>query len=181
MLCFHIVGARNTEDLFNVLNEYWREQFCNCILTQSQVIVDTHPLGKGAFGRVHRGKAKGLVPTDPNKLISVAVKVMIPSTDFDNISSFVGEALVMKNFKHENVLELLGVVMQSSAPPLIVLPVMKHGDLNQFLRSARSTPRRHQSLSTRQLINFGLQISRGMEYLAEKEYVHRDLASRNCM
>ena len=38
-----------------------------------------------------------------------------------------------------------------------------------------------QLLSTRQLVNFGLQIGRGMEYLSNMRYVHRDLATRNCM
>ena len=114
-------------------------------------------------------------------MTSIAIKIMIPSSDFDTISSFVSEAVIMKKFKHDNVLNLLGVVLQPVSPLLIVTPYMKHADLNQFLRSARPTPRRHQALSSRQLINFGLQIACGMEYLAMMGYVHRDLASHNCM
>ena len=114
-------------------------------------------------------------------MTSVAVKIMIPTSDSDTISSFISEALVMKKFQHENVLNLLGVVLQGSQPPLIVTPYMKHADLNQFLRSARATPRRHQTLSSRQLINFGIQIANGMQYLAKSGYVHRDLSTRNCL
>ena len=58
---------------------------------------------------------------------------------------------------------------------------LRYADLNQFLRNARGTPRRHQTISTRQLVNFAVQISCGMEHLASMKYVHRDLSTRNCM
>eukprot|EP00795_Rhopilema_esculentum_P006270 gene6270-11689_t len=167
------------DGLYHVLNDHWRQQFSGYILEQDAVAIDPRPFSKGAYGYVHKGRARILRQED--KVMLVAAKIMKDSMDFETVSAFVSEAVIMSKFDHQNILQLLGVVIQGNAPPMIVMPYMKHGDLNQFLRNARATPRKPQLLSTRQLINFGLQIAKGMEYLANMRYVHRDLATRNCM
>lgn len=39
----------------------------------------------------------------------------------------------MKNFKHPNVLGLVGLSFDANANPLVILPFMKNGDLRSFL------------------------------------------------
>ena len=49
------------------------------------------------------------------------------------MEAFFGEAMVMKDFEHENVLSLIGVSIKGSQP-LVVLPYMEHGDLKTYIR-----------------------------------------------
>uniref|UniRef100_A0A3Q1GMV3 Tyrosine-protein kinase receptor TYRO3 n=1 Tax=Acanthochromis polyacanthus TaxID=80966 RepID=A0A3Q1GMV3_9TELE len=64
--------------------------------------------------------------------------------------------------------------------PMVVLPFMKHGDLHTFLLLSRLGDQPF-DLSLQTLVQFMLDISRGMEYLSSRNIIHRDLAARNCM
>ena len=50
------------------------------------------------------------------------------------MSDFIKEGLVMIDFKHANVLSLIGVVYERKDLPLVVLPYMENGDLCSFIR-----------------------------------------------
>ena len=59
----------------------------------------------------------------------------------DDLESFITESVVMKNFKHRNVLGLVGVsvgIEDEIAKPYIVLPFMVNKDLKKFLQLKRS-------------------------------------------
>jgi len=91
------------------------------------------------------------------------------------MNDFLYEANRMKDFSHANILSLIGVTWDPVKKAMVILPYMKNGDLRSFISNEVNRP------TVRQLITWAIQIADGMEYLASLKFVHRDLATRNCM
>ncbi|XP_067312034.1 tyrosine-protein kinase receptor TYRO3 [Pseudorasbora parva] len=152
------------------------------VLISERLLTLGRMLGKGEFGSVREAFLK----SENNTGQKVAVKVL--KTDINSSSDIeqcLKEAAYMKDFHHPNVIPLIGVSLHRRAQqrlpvPMVILPFMKHGDLHTFLLMSRLGDDPF-TLTQQSLIQFMLDIARGMEYLSNKNIIHRDLAARNCM
>ncbi|XP_023194565.1 muscle, skeletal receptor tyrosine-protein kinase [Xiphophorus maculatus] len=153
-------------------------------------------IGEGAFGRVFQARAPGLLPTEPFTM--VAVKMLKEEASADMQNDFQREAALMAEFDHPNIVRLLGVCAVGK-PMCLLFEYMAQGDLNEFLRrrsptqsvrtisraslSARSfsSDGEAASLTCPEQLSVSKQIAAGMAYLSERKFVHRDLATRNCL
>ncbi|KAM5129343.1 tyrosine-protein kinase receptor TYRO3 [Mantella aurantiaca] len=152
------------------------------VLIQQQQFTLGRTLGKGEFGSVREAQLK----MEDGSLQKVAVKMLKTEIFCSNdIEEFLREAAFMKEFDHPNVCKLIGVSLRSRTKgrlpvPMVILPFMKHGDLHTFLLMSR-IGEEPITLPIQTLIRFMIDICSGMEYLSSKNFIHRDLATRNCM
>ncbi|XP_061552605.1 ephrin type-A receptor 2 [Phycodurus eques] len=127
-------------------------------------------IGAGEFGEVYRGILK--VPG--RKEVAVAVKTLKPGYSEKQRQDFLGEASIMGQFSHQNIIRLEGVVTKFKHA-MIVTEYMENGALDRYLRD------RDGEISSFQLVGMLRGIAAGMKYLSDMSYVHRDLAARNIL
>ncbi|KTG34783.1 hypothetical protein cypCar_00002743 [Cyprinus carpio] len=151
-------------------------------------------LGEGQFGEVHLCEIEN--PQDLANLefpfnvrkgrpLLVAVKILRPDASKNARNDFLKEVKILSRLKDPNIIRLLGVCV-SSDPLCMVTEYMESGDLNQYLSHrvlldktgpSHNTP----TISYPALISMASQIASGMKFLSSLNFVHRDLATRNCL
>ena len=122
----------------------------------------------------------------------VAVKMLKDEASEELQVDFEREACLLAEFDHPNIVKLLGVCAVGR-PMCLLFEYMGRGDLNEFLRSCspsnyivRSAEPdgatfRDVQLTHVDLVHISRQVAAGMVYLSDRKFVHRDLATRNCL
>ncbi|NXO00527.1 DDR2 protein, partial [Rhinopomastus cyanomelas] len=149
-------------------------------------------LGEGQFGEVHLCEADGLLEflgvssTEfTHQPVLVAVKMLRSDVNKTARNDFLKEIKIMSRLKNPNIIRLLGVCVRDD-PLCMITEYMENGDLNQFLSqreiySKFAISNNIPCVSYSNLLYMATQIASGMKYLASLNFVHRDLATRNCL
>uniref|UniRef100_A0A3Q3WYW7 receptor protein-tyrosine kinase n=1 Tax=Mola mola TaxID=94237 RepID=A0A3Q3WYW7_MOLML len=159
-----------------------------------QCLIFKEKLGEGQFGEVHLCEIEN--PQDlPNlefpfnvrkgRSLLVAVKILRPDASKNARNDFLKEVKILSRLKDPNIIRLLGVCV-SSDPLFMVTEYMECGDLNQYLSHRvlldKTGPSHNApTISYPALISMASQIASGMKFLSSLNFVHRDLATRNCL
>uniref|UniRef100_A0A8C1FXZ7 Tyrosine-protein kinase n=1 Tax=Cyprinus carpio carpio TaxID=630221 RepID=A0A8C1FXZ7_CYPCA len=129
-------------------------------------------LGKGNFGSVEMCRYD---PLQDNTGEVVAVKKLQHSTT-EHIRDFEREIEILKSLQHENIVKYKGVCYSAGRRNLrLVMEYLPHGSLRDYLNKNKDR------IDHKKLLHYASQICKGMEYLATKRYIHRDLATRNIL
>ncbi|NXX60866.1 DDR2 protein, partial [Scopus umbretta] len=168
-------------------------------------------LGEGQFGEVHLCEVEGMekftgkdfalegLDTSSNCPVLVAVKMLRADANKNARNDFLKEIKIMSRLKDPNIIRLLAVCITDD-PLCMITEYMENGDLNQFLSRQQTGsppvghvptvschPAQHLSPplsptgSYSDLHFMATQIASGMKYLSSLNFVHRDLATRNCL
>ncbi|XP_015214008.2 receptor tyrosine-protein kinase erbB-4 [Lepisosteus oculatus] len=127
-------------------------------------------LGTGAFGTVYKGI---WVPEGESVKIPVAIKILNETTGPKANVEFMDEALIMASMEHPHLVRLLGVCLSPTIQ--LVTQLMPHGCLLDYVNEHKD------NIGSQLLLNWCVQIAKGMMYLEERRLVHRDLAARNVL
>ncbi|XP_051855927.1 tyrosine-protein kinase receptor Tie-1 isoform X1 [Antechinus flavipes] len=142
-------------------------------------------IGEGNFGQVLRAMIK-----KDGLQMNAAVKMLKEFASENDHRDFAGELEVLcKLGHHPNIINLLGAC-ENRGYLYIAIEYAPYGNLLDFLRKSRvletdpAFAHEHGTASTltsQQLLRFASDVSKGMQYLSEKQFIHRDLAARNVL
>uniref|UniRef100_UPI00398F2F29 tyrosine-protein kinase ZAP-70 n=1 Tax=Pristiophorus japonicus TaxID=55135 RepID=UPI00398F2F29 len=137
-------------------------------LKRECLLIDEVELGSGNFGCVKKGVYKMR-----KKQIDVAIKVLKNDNEKSLKDELMKEAEFMQKLDNPYIVRMIGVCQAEHL--MLVMEMAAGGPLNKFLSSKKD------HISIDNVVELLHQVSVGMKYLEENNFVHRDLAARNVL
>ncbi|XP_040476270.1 tyrosine-protein kinase SYK isoform X3 [Ursus maritimus] len=137
-------------------------------LDRKLLTLEDSELGSGNFGTVKKGyyQMKKVVKT-------VAVKILKNEANDPALKDeLLAEANVMQQLDNPYIVRMIGICEAESW--MLVMEMAELGPLNKYLQQNRH-------VKDKNIIELVHQVSMGMKYLEECNFVHRDLAARNVL
>ncbi|KAK5862197.1 hypothetical protein PBY51_017620 [Eleginops maclovinus] len=135
-------------------------------------------IGNGWFGKVILAE----VLCDCSSSQAVVKELRVSASPLEQ-RKFLAESEPYRSLKHPNILQCLGKCSES-IPFLLVMEFCQLGDLKRYLRAQRKSDGMTPDLPTRDLLTLqrmAFEITSGLLHLHENNYIHSDLALRNCL
>ncbi|XP_059807313.1 tyrosine-protein kinase RYK isoform X2 [Hypanus sabinus] len=134
----------------------------------------------GTFGRIFLGIL--IDEKDPSKEKYVFAKTVKDHASEVQITMMLTESCKLRGLHHRNLLPINHVCIEDGERPMVLFPYMNWGNLKLFLRQCKLAEANNpQAISQQDLVHMAIQIACGMSYLARREVIHKDLATRNCV
>lgn len=142
-------------------------------------------VGEGEFGKLYKGevleKLEGIQTTR-----AIFAKVLRNSSSASNRETFLRQAETWSKFSHPNVISIVGMCY-NGPPTCILYECVEYGTLydylveNSPLDGAVDDDEEPEPLNYHDQLQIAIQIAAGMNYISQHNYIHGDLAARNCM
>ncbi|XP_059364045.1 uncharacterized protein LOC132103176 isoform X2 [Carassius carassius] len=135
-------------------------------------------IGNGWFGKVILAE----VLCDYSSYQAVVKELRVSASPLEQ-RKFLAESEPYRSLQHPNILQCLGQCSES-VPFLLVMEFCQLGDLKRYLRAQMKSDGMTPDLLNRDLLTLqrmAYEITSGLLHLHENNYIHSDLALRNCL
>ena len=143
-------------------------------------------IGRGNFGNVYQGEVFGL--HNKKSPTIVAIKSTHTLGSDKDLNDLICEIKIMSYIKpHPNLVSMIGSCtseLKEQKKVWLLIEFCDHGDLGNYLKENKNqiiSGMDYETINSRSLLKWSYDVAKGMEYLAEKNIMHGDLAARNVL
>ena len=144
-------------------------------------------IGKGNFGKVYKGIIKGRNGDDSKETVAIKSTKGSHATESE-LDNLLSEIEMMMNVPpHLNLVSMVAMNLsefETTRNIWLLLEFCGYGDLKNYLMKNKQkilAGNERDAINSRCLIKWAYNIASGMQFLAEREIMHGDLAARNVL